>query len=126
MTKIKLLIILKYFNSRYVVTYIYRKAKAHSAKKFLIYALLFPPLLTFSSVTADVIQRVWRPSYTLYYDPRTTRTTADIHSPDYSKEKTDMQVRINRYEILAYEKRHNIEKGKLRAMFKNNYILMYK
>ena len=126
MTKIKLLIILKYFNSRYVVTYIYRKAKAHSAKKFLIYALLFPPLLTFSSVTADVIQRVWRPSYTLYYDPRTTRTTADIYSPDYSKEKTDMQVRLNRYEILTYEKRHNIEKRELRAMFKNNYILISK
>jgi len=71
LTKIKLLIILKYFNSRYVVTYIYRKAKAHSAKKFLIYALLFPSLLTFSSVTADVIQRVWRPSYTLYYGRRT-------------------------------------------------------
>ena len=126
MTKIKLLIILKYFNSRYVVTYIYRKAKAHSAKKFLIYALLFPPLLTFSSVTADVIQRVWRPSYTLYYDPRTTRTTTAIHSPDYSKEKTDMQVRLNRYEILTYEKRHNIEKGELRAIFKNNYILISK
>ena len=126
MTKIKLLIMLKYFNSRYVVTYIYRKAKAHSAKKFLIYALLLPPLLTFSSVTADVIQRVWRPSYTLYYDPRTTRTTADIYSPDYSKEKTDMQVRLNRYEILTYEKRHNIEKRKLRTIFKNNYILIYK
>ena len=117
---------LKYFNSCYVVTYIYRKAKAHSAKKFLIYALLFPPLLTFSSITAAVIQRVWRPSYTLYYDPRTTRTTAAIHSPDYSKEKTDMQVRLNRYEILTYEKRHNIEKGELRAMFKNNYMLMSK
>lgn len=77
-------------NSHYIVTYIYRKVKTHSSKKFLIYALLFPPLLTFSSVTADVIQRVWRPSYTLYYAPRTTRTTADIHSPDYSKEKTDM------------------------------------
>lgn len=113
-------------NSHYIVTYIYRKVKTHSSKKFLIYALLFPPLLTFSSVTADVIQRVWRPSYTLYYDPRTTRTTAAIHSPDYSKEKTDMQVRLNRYEILTYEKRHHIEKGKLRTIFKNNYILMYK
>ena len=81
---------LKFLKSCYFVTYIYRHAKTHSPKKFLIYTLLFPPLLTFSSVTADVIQRVWRPSYTLYYDPRTTRTTADIHSPDYSKEKTDM------------------------------------
>lgn len=37
-----------------------------------------------------------------------------------------MQVRLNRYEILTYEKRHNIEKGELRAMFKNNYMLMSK
>ena len=126
MTKIKLLIILKYFNSHHIVTYTRHYSKPDSPKSLIPYVLSHHPLLTFSSVTAAVIQRVWRPSYTLYYDPRTTRTTAAIYSPDYSKEKTDMQVRLNRYEILTYEKHHNIEKGKLRAMFKNNYMLMSK